>query len=135
MSDEPKLFKAQLLTPEGALFDGEVKSVHLPGTMGPFKIFYNHAPIVSTMGIGSIQIEPAVEGKKVYAVTGGFAEMNKNVLTILAEKAEEKATIDPVEARTLRDSVKEQMRTTLMGWEKFEVELEIAENRLKIAEL
>lgn len=135
MSDEPKLFKAQLLTPEGALFDGEVKSVHLPGSMGPFKLFFNHAPIVSTMGIGSIEIDPANGRKLVYAVTGGFAEMNKNVLTILAEKAEEKETIDPTEARTLRDSVKEQMRTTLMGWEKFDVELQIAENRLRIAEL
>ncbi|TVQ64563.1 MAG: ATP synthase F1 subunit epsilon [Balneolaceae bacterium] len=135
MSDDNKLFDAQLLTPEGPLFEGDAQRVTLPGRNGSFQVLFNHAPIVSSLGIGQILIEEPGKPKTVYAVSGGFIEMNKNRLTILAEKAEEKSTIDPAEARTLRDSLKEKLKTIKQGREPVEIDLLIADNRLKVAEL
>ena len=45
-----------ILTPEKLLFEGEVKSIKLPGTNGEFEILNNHAPIISTLSKGDIYI-------------------------------------------------------------------------------
>lgn len=128
-------FKAQLLTPDGSKFDGEVQSATLPGVNGSFQILFNHAPIVSALGIGRIVLVDKDKQESLYAVTGGFVEMNENILTILAEKAEEKTEIDKEEARQYRNEIKSKLKSIKNGREEFEVALKIAENRLKIAEL
>lgn len=128
-------FKAQLLTPDGSKFDGEVQSATLPGVNGSFQILFNHAPIVSAMGIGRIGLVDKDKHESLYAVTGGFVEMNDNLLTILAEKAEEKTEIDKEEARQYLNEVKSKLKSIKDGREEFEIALKVAENRLKIAEL
>lgn len=77
-----EMFEAQLLTPEGALFEGEVFTVTVPGTLGNFQILFNHAPIVSTLSIGKITIVTSSNDELIFAVSGGFLEMNDNKLTI-----------------------------------------------------
>ncbi len=128
-------YKAQLLTPDGSKFDGEVQSVTLPGVNGSFQILFNHAPIVSALGIGRIELVDKDKHESLYAVTGGFVEMKDNLLTILAEKAEEKTEIDKEEARQYRNEIKSKLKSIKDGREEFEVALKVAENRLKIAEL
>ncbi len=130
-----KTYYAQLLTPEGSLYDGDVLSVTVPGSSGSFQILYNHAPIVSSLGIGEIVIEIEDKSTIHYAVSGGFVELNNNKLAILAEKAEEASTIDRGEAITLRDELKKRVFSLREGREEAEIELKIAENRAKIAEI
>lgn len=130
-----KKFNTQFLTPDGPLFEGETLSVTLPGSRGSFQILYDHAPIVSSLGIGKIVIQQEDKQETIYAVSGGFVEMNKNNLSILAERAEEKNMIDKDEARKLRDEIKSKLKNLKTGREEFEIELEVAENRLRIAEL
>lgn len=129
------IYKAQLLTPDGSKFEGEVKSATLPGVNGSFQVLFNHAPIVSALGIGRIELVDKAGHEFLYAVTGGFIEMNDNLLTILAEKAEEKTEIDKEEAKLYLNQVKSKLKSIKDGREEFEVALKIAENRLKIAEL
>lgn len=129
------IFKAQLLTPDGPKFEGEVKSTTLPGVNGSFQILFNHAPIVSALGIGRIELVDKGGHEFQYAVTGGFVEMNDNLLTILAEKAEEKTEIDTEEAKLYINQIKSKLKSIKDGREDFEVALKVAENRLKIAEL
>lgn len=129
------IFKAQLLTPDGPKFEGEVKSTTLPGVNGSFQILFNHAPIVSALGIGRIELVDKGGHEFQYAVTGGFVEMNDNLLTILAEKAEEKTEIDKEEAKLYINQIKSKLKSIKDGREDFEVALKVAENRLKIAEL
>lgn len=126
-------FDAQLLTPEGALFEGEVFSVQLPGSDGSFQVLHDHAPIVSTLQIGRITIQTVKNRDINYAVSGGFIEMNDNKLTILAEKAEEASEIDIEEAKKARDEAKKILKETTFNREEAEHELAKAENRVKIA--
>ena len=126
-------FDAQLLTPEGALFEGEVFSVQLPGSQGSFQVLHDHAPIVSTLQIGRITILTSKNNEIHYAVSGGFIEMNDNKLTILAEKAEEAGEIDLAEAEKERDEAKKKLKETTFNREEAERELAKAENRVKIA--
>lgn len=127
-------YQAQLLTPEGSRFDGQVESVRVPGSNGDFQMLYNHAPIVSSLGIGKISIKQEGEKELNFAVSGGFVEMSDNQLTILAEKAERSTEIDREEALKIRDDVKEKLKALEYRSDDIETELAIAENRLKIAE-
>lgn len=128
-------FKAQLLTPDGSKFEGELQSATLPGVNGSFQILFNHAPIVSALGIGRIELIDEDMHKSLYAVTGGFVEMKENLLTILAEKAEEKTEINNEEARLNLNEIKSKLKSIKSGREEFEIALKVAENRLKLAEL
>ena len=46
----------EIVSPEKTIFTGDVNSVYLPGTEGFFQILNNHAPIVSTLKKGIIQL-------------------------------------------------------------------------------
>ncbi|TVR25991.1 MAG: ATP synthase F1 subunit epsilon [Balneolaceae bacterium] len=128
------LFKAQILTPDGTLFDGEVTGVQVPGSSGDFLMLFNHAPIVSTLGIGPVILKKNDETEIQFAITGGFVEMNENSMTLLAEKAEEASAIDVKEARRLYDDAKARMKDKKADLELAERDLKIAKNKLKVAE-
>lgn len=129
-----KHIKTQLLTPDGTLFEGEATAIQVPGISGNFQILYNHAPLVSALGMGEIIIQSVQEGNLHYAVLGGFIEVNENLCTILAEKAERSDLIPSVEVQAERDRLKSLLKTITQNREEVEYELRIAENRLKVAE-
>lgn len=81
-------FNAQILTPNGSLFEGEVNGVKLPGSQGSFEVKANHAPIVSTLEKGIVLVRKA-DGDTNFSISGGFVEVNNNKLTLLAESVEE----------------------------------------------
>src|SRR5690625_548595 len=77
-----KHIKTQLLTPDGTLFEGEATAIQVPGISGNFQILYNHAPLVSALGMGEIIIQSVESGDLHYAVLGGFIEVNQNLCTM-----------------------------------------------------
>ncbi len=81
-------FQAQILTPNGSLFEGEVSGVQMPGEMGSFEVKANHAPIVSALNEGTVLVRKA-DGDVNYNISGGFVEVAKNKLTLLAESVVE----------------------------------------------
>jgi len=80
-------FHAQILTPEGTLYEGDVSGVKMPGTLGSFEVKFNHAPIVSTLEKGTVLVRKE-DGDLSYKISGGFVEMADNKLTLLAESIE-----------------------------------------------
>jgi F-type H+-transporting ATPase subunit epsilon len=81
-------FNAQILTPYGSLFEGEVTGVKLPGTQGSFEVKANHAAIVSSLEEGIVLVRK-MDGETNFNISGGFVEVNNNKLTLLAESVEE----------------------------------------------
>lgn len=81
-------FNAQILTPSGSLFEGEVSGVKLPGSQGSFEVKANHAAIVSTLEKGNVLVRKS-DGDQTFLISGGFVEVNNNKLTLLAESVEE----------------------------------------------
>ncbi len=93
----------ELVSPEKLLRSGEVYMVVVPGTEGDFGVLPGHAPLVSTIRPGAIQVYPTSMNdvpERIF-IDGGFAEVGPEGLTILAESALPVADID-VEA-TARD--------------------------------
>ena len=76
----------EILTPDKKIFEGEVRSVTVPGTMGSFEILNNHAPIISTLDDGKLTVRAAGK-EEVFMVKGGVVEVLNNNVVVLAESA------------------------------------------------
>ncbi|WP_417316754.1 F0F1 ATP synthase subunit epsilon [Emcibacter sp.] len=76
----------ELVSPEKLLLSEDADMVVVPGSEGDFGVMAHHAPVVSTLKTGIIEVHDGGERKKLL-VHGGFAEVNPNGLTILAEEA------------------------------------------------
>lgn len=77
--------KLEILTPEKKLFDGEVKSVQVPGKSGRFEMLNNHMPIVSSLNKGSIKITDSNNKTQEIKINSGVIELKNNSIIILAE--------------------------------------------------
>ncbi|MCW4461386.1 ATP synthase F1 subunit epsilon [Sphingomonas sp. BT-65] len=80
----------ELVTPEKLVRSEEVHMVVVPGTEGDFGVLEGHAPLMSTIRDGNIEIYKTAGGNapEIVRVEGGFAEVNEKGLTVLAEKAD-----------------------------------------------
>ena len=90
------LFHFELVSPERLLSTCNVAMVVVPGTEGDFGVLPGHAPLVSTIRPGAIQVFPTSMNdvpERIF-IDGGFAEVGPNGLTILAESATPVGEID-----------------------------------------
>ncbi len=74
----------EILTPDKKVFEGEVTSVTVPGTMGSFQILKDHAPIISTLEDGLVIIKTNAT-EDTFFIKGGVVEVLKNKIIVLAE--------------------------------------------------
>lgn len=81
------LFELKILTRRGMIFDDQVTIVTLPGAEGYFGVLRDHAPLVALLGKGELTAETP-RGVKTFAIRGGFAEVFKNVVTVLPDAVE-----------------------------------------------
>src|SRR6185437_5618381 len=85
--------KFELVSPEKVVFSGEVNQVDVPGAEGDFGVLEGHAPTVATLRPGILTVH-AAGGSQRIVVLGGFAEVSASGLTVLADVAEDAASID-----------------------------------------
>lgn len=77
-----------LVAPERAVFSGEVDRVDAPGAEGDFGVLAGHAPFMTALREGVVTIHDGSTTRS-FAIHGGFADVNAQGLTILAEYAVE----------------------------------------------
>ena len=82
----PDPFHFDLVSPEKMVFSGEVEQVDVPGAEGDFGVLAHHAPLIAMLKPGILTIFGAGETQRV-VVVGGFAEVNEEGLTVLADMA------------------------------------------------
>jgi F-type H+-transporting ATPase subunit epsilon len=81
-------FHFELVSPERLLFSGEVESVVVPGVEGQFTVLKDHAPVMSILRAGIVEInESPNRAADKLVVRGGFADVAASGLTILADQA------------------------------------------------
>ncbi len=75
----------EIITPEKIVFQGTVKSVTLPGTLGSFQILTNHAPLISTLTKGSLSYVSQNDELTELQIEDGVAEVHNNRITVCVE--------------------------------------------------
>ena len=86
-------FQFDLVAPDQLVFSGEVEHVVVPGTEGEFGVLANHAPLIAMLKPGILRILGPNEQR--IMVVGGFAEVNPDGLTVLADRAAPVGDFDP----------------------------------------
>lgn len=79
-------FTFELVSPEKVLLSGKAEQVQLPGSEGDMTILPNHAPLISTLRPGVIDVVRS-EGNARIFVRHAFAQVEPDRLTVLAEEA------------------------------------------------
>jgi F-type H+-transporting ATPase subunit epsilon len=83
----PDLMQFDLVAPERRLASLEASEVRLPGTEGQMTAMPDHAPTITTLRPGIVQVTDGSGAVTSYAVTGGFAEIAPDSISVLAEQA------------------------------------------------
>ena len=80
-------FTFELVSPERVLFSGDVDAVVLPATEGDMTVLAGHTPTMTALKTGFLIIGNGAGNGRRVLVRGGFADINQNGLTVLAERA------------------------------------------------
>ena len=83
-----------LVSPERLLLSDHADMITLPGTEGYMGVMAGHAPVISTLRPGTINVEGAPGGEMRFFIRGGFAEITASKITVLAEEAVPMAELD-----------------------------------------
>jgi F-type H+-transporting ATPase subunit epsilon len=76
-----------LVSPEQLLLSEDVDMVTLPGSEGDFGVLPGHAPVLSTLKSGVVEVKGVEDALSRLFVRGGFAEVNGDKVTVLAQEA------------------------------------------------
>jgi F-type H+-transporting ATPase subunit epsilon len=76
-----------LVSPERLLVSAEVESVVVPGAEGYFTVLAHHAPLISTLKPGLVEVTELSGAARKFFVRGGFADVRPTGLTLLADQA------------------------------------------------
>jgi F-type H+-transporting ATPase subunit epsilon len=102
----PDPFKFELVSPERLLVSAQVEQVVVPGSEGEMTVLAHHAPVLTTLRPGLLDIGfPGSGEHQRYFVRGGFAEISPAGLTVLAETAIDLVELDAAQlAQAVKDA-------------------------------
>ena len=122
-----------IVTPEKTVYAGAVQRVRAPGSEGSFGVLPGHTPLLASLAVGEIAFVEADDTAVRLAASGGFAEVQPDRVTILAEAAERIDEIDVDRAQRARDRAKERLDGgTGIDATRAQASLARALNRLKV---
>jgi F-type H+-transporting ATPase subunit epsilon len=78
-------FHLSILTPEAAVFEGEVEYVEVPGTEGYLGVLAHHAALVTGLATGTLTVRKIGGALATWRVGGGFFEVSNNRASVLAD--------------------------------------------------
>ncbi len=83
-----KQFRLQVFTQEKKVVDELVTAVQAPGVDGSFGVLADHAPLIASLGQGTLNIS-SPSGNRAMNLSGGFMEVSNNMATVLADSLTE----------------------------------------------
>jgi F-type H+-transporting ATPase subunit epsilon len=98
--------RCEIVSQDRTVFQGDVDIVVLPGVAGEMGILPHHAPVLTILKYGVIKVRKGGK-EEMFAVAGGMAEVQPEIVTILADAAENIEEIDVTRARAARKRAEE----------------------------
>jgi F-type H+-transporting ATPase subunit epsilon len=77
--------KIEIITPDKKIFEGDIKSIRVPGRKGSFQVLKDHAPIISTLENGTVIMVDQDNKETRYEINGGVIEVKMNKIILLVE--------------------------------------------------
>ena len=90
-----ELLKTQIISPDNEIYDGETDMVVLPGEDGDFAAMYQHAPIITFLRPGKVEVFSKDEKEKIaFFVAGGFVKIQNNNCLVMVDYIRKTSDID-----------------------------------------
>ncbi|HMQ51606.1 MAG TPA: F0F1 ATP synthase subunit epsilon [Anaerolineae bacterium] len=117
----------EIVTIEGKVFDDHVNMVVAPGVEGVMGILPRHAPLLTRLNFGELQIRKSGQEDIFFAIGGGVMEVQPNHVIVLADSAEQAEEIDLARAEAARQRAQERLAQAKSG----EIDFSQAESSLR----
>jgi F-type H+-transporting ATPase subunit epsilon len=129
-------FLVEIVTPERKVYAETANMVSVKGIAGELGILPNHIPLVTPLRIAPISIKRDGNKVDVLAVGGGFIEVRKDKVVILAESAELASEIDVDRAQAAKQRAEERLaaKRDEVDFKRAELALQRASNRINVTE-
>ena len=100
--------RCEIVSQDRIVYQGDADIVVLPGTDGEMGILPHHAPLLTTLKYGIIKVR--LQGQEtIFTIAGGIAEVQPDILTVLADSAENVEEIDIQRAEAARKRAEESL--------------------------
>lgn len=91
--------RLEVVTPERFVVQEDVQIIMAPGTLGEFGVLSGHTPFMSSLRLGVLRYRDTKSQMENVFISGGFAEVLPNKVTVLADTAEKRNAIDVTRAK------------------------------------
>jgi F-type H+-transporting ATPase subunit epsilon len=128
-------FVLEVVTPERKVYAETVNMIIAKGIEGELGILPNHIPLVTPLKIAPLKVKKQGQPDQLIAVHGGFMEVRKDKVVILAESAELPEQIDVERARSAKQRAEERLKQAKrddIDFKRAELALQRAMNRLDV---
>ena len=98
--------RCEIVSQDRTVFEGDVDIILLPGAAGEMGILPKHAPVLTTLKYGIVKVRKGGK-EELFTIAGGVAEVQPDIVTILADAAENVEEIDVSRAEEARKRAEE----------------------------
>jgi F-type H+-transporting ATPase subunit epsilon len=105
------MYLLTIVTPEKIFYEDEVTSLIAPGSEGYLGILTDHAPLITGLVPGKLTVKDENNQEVHFAISGGFMEVFKNQVTILADSIEFIQDIDIERAQKALERARQRLRS------------------------
>jgi F-type H+-transporting ATPase subunit epsilon len=129
-------FPLDIVTPERTMLSENAVSLQVPAKDGSLGILAGHAPLLAELGVGECVIRLASGAEEQLALAGGFVEVSRERVTVLADTAEFARDIDPTRAEEALARAHEMLNRLDATLDRDEADAAVrrAQNRLRLAQ-
>jgi F-type H+-transporting ATPase subunit epsilon len=137
VTDHPR-FDVEVVTPDGAVFQGEAHMLIVPGAAGEIGVLARHAPLVATLKAGSTRVHVGANDVLEFATGPGFFKVELDRALALVDDAVNVKEIDDARAQTQLEAAKAELEKVEAGdstadrWQ-LEQRIRHAENQLSVS--
>jgi F-type H+-transporting ATPase subunit epsilon len=134
VTDHPR-FDVEVVTPDGAVFQGEAHMLIVPGAAGEIGVLARHAPLVATLKAGSTRVHVGGNDVLEFATGPGFFKVELDRALALVDDAVNVKEIDDARAQTQLEAAKAELETVDSTADRWQLEQRIrhAENQLSVS--
>jgi F-type H+-transporting ATPase subunit epsilon len=134
---DARTFSLSVVTPEGAVFEGEAERIVVPGAAGEIGVLARHAPLVAMLRAGEIRIRSGDEWQS-FAAGPGYFKVQRDRAIVLVDDAVRAEEIDVEQARREIEEARALLERADAGEEELdrwqlEQRLRHAENKIAVA--
>ena len=101
--------RCEIVSQDRLVFEGDADVVVIPGVAGEMGILPHHAPLLSTLKFGILKVRYQGE-EELFTVAGGVVEVQPDIITVLADAAENVEEINVARAEAARERAEEYIK-------------------------